>query len=128
MSAEPTTTKRVLIVDDEPLMRQSIVRLLGTRFQVHDVGDDVEALDALEHHTFDLAIIDVVLPGISGPELAGRLRQTLPGMTVVFISGYDKNMLEDRGVDPADHFLRKPFTRDALLESMQKALEADRAR
>lgn len=123
MLLEPSTARKILIVDDDALMRRSIVRLVGTEtFEVHDVGDDAEAIDALEHETYDLAIIDVVLPGMTGPELAEVLRQVSPGMPVIFISGYDQGRVEQKGVEPTDNFLQKPFSRDDLHECMRRAL------
>lgn len=125
MQLEPTPVTNILIVDDQLLMRRSIIRLLDREhFQTHAVGDYAGAIEALEHQTFDLAIIDVVLPGMGGPELAGVLRQTLPGMAVLFMSGYDQGTAAKQGVGSADYFLQKPFSRAALLDCMERALEA----
>lgn len=73
----------------------------------------------------DLMIVDVVMPGISGPDLAERILVIRPQMKVLFISGYtDSEMVRIKVLDRCLSFLPKPFTSDGLLETVERILSA----
>jgi len=116
---------RVLVVDDDETMVAFIERVLV------DAGHDVVAAtrpdaalaraDAGER--FDLAVLDVVMPHLSGDMLAARLRQHDPDLPVLYVTGFDEALFQARPVLwNRESFLEKPFTIQALLEAVAMAL------
>ena len=116
----------ILLVEDDPNVRQ-FTRTVLTRYgyRVHEAAD---ATDALNHmrpgaRCPDLVIIDIVMPGMSGRELAKLLKEEHPGIRVLFTSGY----VEDRDVhgalDDGAGLLEKPFTATELLRRVREALD-----
>jgi DNA-binding response OmpR family regulator len=123
MSQQTADTSRVLVVDDEPSIRRLIARLLTSEpYDLTMVGDAEAALAAFEEHTFDLAILDVVMPDMKGSELAVHLRKAQPGVAVLYVSGYDLSMGQSHGVEAHEAFLHKPFSAAELIERVQQAL------
>jgi len=125
--AGPTATsgERVLLVEDEPSVRAVAERALERHgYRVRSVGTGEEALRlASSEAAFALLVTDVVLPGISGRELALQLTQHWPELRVLFISGYTQNTIEHGGVlDPGISFLQKPFLPAELLLAARKVL------
>ncbi len=116
----------VLLVDDEPAVRQVAARLLrqlGYAVVEADSGD--AALAIFSHRAVDALVTDVVLPGLSGPQLAARCRELQPGLPVLLMSGYARESLEAEGSGlAASAFLAKPFTRDALGTCLRGLLDA----
>ena len=80
--------------------------------------------DALELDvTPDLLLTDVVMPGMSGKDLSDRLRAEVPGLPVLFMSGYTDNVMDRYGLDAAgDSLLHKPFNAQQLLSAVQDLL------
>ncbi len=113
----PRGAMRLLVVEDEDGVRRVVERIL-TRHG-HEVltaahPDDAIAI-AAEGTPIDMLITDVVMPGMSGPQLAARLTELQPGLPVLFISGYT----DSPGELPAGaSLLRKPFTNAALLREV----------
>jgi len=69
-------------------------------------------------------VTDVVMPGMSGPELAEALAARIPDLRVLFVSGYSHEAMAERGVlEPGRGFLAKPFTASALLERVRAVLD-----
>ena len=83
------------------------------------------ALEALasEEAPFDLLITDVVMPGMSGPELARRVVGAMPGIAVIYMSGYSEDAAGAEVLESAN-FLPKPFGLDQLAARVAKALAA----
>ena len=83
-----------------------------------------EALRRVAEHagTIHLLITDVVMPGMSGRDLAAQLVQTYPQMKVMFISGYTANIIAERGIMDVE-FLAKPFTRDDIRLKVRQVLD-----
>jgi FixJ family two-component response regulator len=72
----------------------------------------------------DVVLTDVVMPRMSGPELAARLKQTQPEVPVVFMSGYPEQMvLRGQALEPGATLVEKPFTARTLLDTLAVALE-----
>ncbi|MBC7294541.1 MAG: response regulator, partial [Thermoleophilia bacterium] len=72
----------------------------------------------------DLLLTDVIMPGKSGPELATQLRETIPNLAVIYMSGYAHDALVSAGSKSTDFvFIQKPFTAAELLAQVQAALE-----
>src|SRR5690606_4810574 len=128
VSARPTSPTRVLLVEDEDAVRTSARRVLQRGgYQVVEARSGEEALHYAEHHPrqFDLLLTDVIMPGLSGPELANRLRESEPALPVLFISGYADDRLERYGVpEGATFVLQKPFHAETLLKRISRVLAA----
>ena len=89
--------------------------------------DGIEALEVVERHlgSIDLLVTDVVMPKLGGRELAERLTTRVPGLPVLYLSGYTDDAVMFRGVgEEAACFLAKPFTSDALVAKVREALAA----
>ncbi|HEX6643327.1 MAG TPA: response regulator [Gemmatimonadales bacterium] len=109
---------RVLVVDDEAIVRNWIGRLLAEAgYHVELATDGIEAL-RLADHGFDLIVTDVRMPEMDGWQLGRRIRESWPGLPVLYISGYDVQQSA-----PGPHsFLRKPFESDDLLRRVADLL------
>jgi len=115
---------RVLIVDDEDNHRRTLgigLRLEG--WVVEEAADGEAALALLEHATVDVAIVDLMMPGINGLDLARRLRFRAPGVKVVLTSAYhlSERQLERAGVG-AIGFVPKPYDLPDLVRFLQEKL------
>jgi PAS domain S-box-containing protein len=125
--AEPSPTARtVLVVDDEPVVRKIVVHVLRRAgYEVLDADGPAAALALLEHRAKppELLITDMLLGGDSGRALATEVQKRVPGIEVLFISGYPDGALEPgQGLRPEDHFLHKPFTPDAIVSTVERVL------
>jgi response regulator RpfG family c-di-GMP phosphodiesterase len=107
------TRDRVLLVDDDPATRSLMAAVLRDRYDVRETGDGDEALAELTRDPPDLAVVDVHLPGLCGPDLIGRLRGMVPDpdrIKVLLVSGeVPAEALGGLTVGGADDFLSKPF-------------------
>ncbi|HTG10222.1 MAG TPA: response regulator [Candidatus Eisenbacteria bacterium] len=116
----------ILIVEDEEDVREltrDVLEMNG--FTVLESLDPADAIRIAETHpgSIDLLITDVVMPRMSGPELARRLRGHRPGLRVLCMSGYPES--EDRGIDGEagwTAWLQKPFTPDVLMRKVRDCL------
>src|ERR1044072_3788194 len=114
--------ERILVVDDEQAVRDTLRLLLrqeGFRVVVAECGHT--AVSAIEAFTFDVVIVDIVMPGMNGIETIGILRQDAPDVSIIAMSGYAAGS----GLAEQDFFrsamecgatccLHKPFTREQL--------------
>ena len=106
---------RVLVVEDEPPARDLLVAILrGDGYTVHAVEDGASALEAAESFRPDLALLDGGLPGISGADLASRLRMA-SDLPIIFVTGADSADAVHRGFRVgADDYITKPFDAEEL--------------
>jgi PAS domain S-box-containing protein len=118
----------VLLVEDEQNIREPAAEILRSRgYEVLAAADAAEALAIARGRTgpIHLLLTDVIMPGMNGGQLAAELRAVLPGMRVIYISGYPENALALQGTLPAsESFLQKPCTAVALLRTVRKVLDA----
>ena len=127
--AAPTGTETVLLCEDEDLVRRLLERVLvrhGYRVLVASSGS--AALDVAKKHdgAIDLVITDVVMPHMSGPVLAEKMRAALPGIRVLFVSGYGAEELD--GYEPLPgrtEFLEKPFQPEELMRRARALLDRE---
>jgi CheY-like chemotaxis protein len=99
--------------------------LRGNGYGVKEAADGVEALGLLEREcdAVHLVITDVIMPEMSGAELARHLSHAYPQLPIIFMSGYSEDPLV-RGVESIGSiFLPKPFTASALVEKVRETLD-----
>src|SRR5712691_3612330 len=122
----PPGTETVLLVEDEEMVRRMTREVLeGAGYRVLEAASGFEALRVSAGHTgrLDLMLTDVVMPGMSGRELAERLAPVRPGMKVLYMSGHTDDAIFHHGVTRAGTgFLQKPFTPDALERRVRELL------
>jgi len=116
----------VLVVEDEPTMREVTRRLLARNgYRVNAVASGREALAALTHRLdhIEVLLTDVIMPQMQGKELAAKVLALHPGTRVVFMSGYTQGLLSAQGVlAPGVHLIEKPFSETSLLAKLHEAL------
>jgi CheY-like chemotaxis protein len=117
--APPVTgSGTVLVVEDAADLRELAAEILGMAgYTVLSAGGPGEALEMAARHAgaIDLLLTDVVMPEMSGRDLADRLTAARPEMKVLYMSGYTDDAIVHHGVlDPGTALLQKPFTPDAL--------------
>jgi CheY-like chemotaxis protein len=121
----------VLVVEDEEMVRTLARRMLeGSGYSVLIASTPGEALRACKQYQgeIDLIVTDVVMPQMSGGELAARLAELRPGTPILFMSGYADDAIGHRGVlDDGIAFLQKPFSGEALAGKVREVLDARRA-
>ena len=121
-------TETVLVVEDQQELRRlaaAILRRYG--YEVLEAANANEALVHAERLTgrIHLMVTDLVMPGMTGAELAVRLSPLRPDMKIIFMSGYAKNAIVDRGILDSDvPYLPKPFSPEALASKVREALGA----
>ena len=122
----------ILLVEDEEEVRNLAARVLSSYgYQVLRGSHGQEALSLAERHPepIDLLLTDVIMPGMTGQELAQRMKPLRPAMKVLYMSGYSGNVIARRGVlDPGVAYLAKPFTESALAAKVREVLGSSGAR
>lgn len=118
----------ILFVEDEQSVRQLVGEYLGgTGYQVIEACDAEQALElaAAQCGTIHILITDVVMPHMSGPELAAQLGASRPGIKVLYVSGYTDDTVFRHGVlEGGVAFLQKPFSLKALGQKIREVLGA----
>jgi signal transduction histidine kinase len=122
-----STRAVVLVVDDDDAVRAITLDMLsGLGYTVRAASGGTEALALLDDgDTIDLLLTDVVMPRMSGPELARRVRVSRPRLPIVFISGYANP--EGIAGEPLERLVRKPFSASDLREQIEEAISEARA-
>lgn len=118
----------VFVVEDNEMVRNITSQLLikeGYKVIVFDKGQDcIEFVKSTNNH-IDLLISDVIMPDMNGRDLYENLSYLKPALKVLYISGYDSNIIAHQGIlEGGVHFLQKPFTADALAGKVREAIES----
>jgi two-component system cell cycle sensor histidine kinase/response regulator CckA len=126
-TSPPQGTETVLLVEDEGTVRsvaREVLQMVG--YAVLEAATGEEALQLVEQHSgaVHLLVTDVVMPGMSGRELAARLMVDYPALVVLYLSGYTDDAIAHHGVLQAGiELLHKPFTPDALARRVREVLD-----
>jgi two-component system cell cycle sensor histidine kinase/response regulator CckA len=119
----------LLLVEDEPALRTLVVTMLEEEgYLILQAGNGLDAIALAERHRgeIDLLLTDVVMPRMSGPELAQELRGLRPGLEVLFMSGYNDSRLVHRGVEESNvNLLVKPFSPDELVDKVSELIKGE---
>jgi len=113
-------------VDDEPAVLETVRDGLAAHgYQVLTAGGGDEAMQVAQAHQgpIALALVDVVMPGMSGPEVVQRLHATRPELKVLFMSGFSTEVVVVHGLDTGDPILVKPFSLDTLGRKVREILD-----
>lgn len=123
----PRAATTILVVDDERISRRVAYRILSEEgYRVLESDGGTEALDVLgqARGRVDLVMMDVVMPGCDGVELAQRIQEEWPDMRILYMSAHPAEVLVRHGMSSLDvPFLAKPYTRDEALAKVRLALE-----
>jgi two-component system, cell cycle sensor histidine kinase and response regulator CckA len=125
--SDASGSETVLLVEDEVAVRRLGRRILERKgYRVLEAESGAAAIRLFEHMApaITLLVTDVVMPGMSGTELARRLRSMKPSLRVLFTSGYTADAIAQQGgFEAGTAFLEKPFTPDALAQKVRDVLD-----
>ena len=101
--------------------------LENAEFDVMAAADGAEALDLVQNNLglIDCAVIDLTMPGMDGAKVAGAIRKLNPGLPIILMSGYAPDISAAAADAEPSSFLQKPFTAEALVDSIRAALIAN---
>jgi PAS domain S-box-containing protein len=126
--AAPGGREVILLVEDDDAVRTfAVAGLTRHGYQVVTATDGQDALGVLARHAgpIDLVVTDVMMPGLTGPELMAALRLRMPDLKTLFMSGYtDDAMLREGLMDASVAFIQKPFGPRALAQKVREVLDA----
>jgi len=123
-------SETILLVEDQAEVRNLIRRMLearGYHLLVAASGHDALRLTVQHAGLIDLLVTDVMMPGMSGREVALLLAPAHPTMRALYLSGYsEESIVHDAGLEPGIAFLQKPFTAEELVAKVREVLKAPR--
>lgn len=115
---------RVLLVDDDETIRDTLYELLSENYVCQTAETAEKAFARLEADQYDVVLTDISMPGLSGLELLGHVRQQFPDTPVIIISGIgDQEHAQGLIKLGAFDFLLKPFSLDVVEKSVRRAVE-----
>lgn len=121
MNQRGTCRRRILLVDDDPGVREVVGFVLGLDHHlVVEARNGRDAMVQFKPNTFDLVITDYAMPGMNGQELASHLRQLSPGQKILMISGH-AHLLPQVNLE-VDLLLGKPFSVQGLRDAVETVL------
>jgi len=125
-----STKGRILIVDDELVVRDSLGKWFNSEgYTAQPAAGAREALEIIQHKEFDIALLDIKMPGMDGMELQARLKEADPDLTIVMMTGYASVETAVQALKRGAYdYITKPVDPDELSHLVAKALEHQRAR
>ena len=124
----PVGLETVLLVEDEPgvrLLAETVLRKLGYKVLVADCGEAAIEIWNKNQSSIDILLTDVIMPQMSGGDLAHKLREMNPRLKILFMSGYTDDMIASHGVLAGEtQLIQKPFTAEALGRRLRGVLDA----
>jgi len=124
VTAAHTRPPRVLIVDDEPQVRTFVERVLRKGgYETTAVANGPAAVEAAKLEKFDLLVTDLMMPGMTGDEVAPRVRAFKRGLKVLYLTGFSDELFKERvKLFEGEAFLDKPCSVEGLLEAVSLLL------
>jgi two-component system cell cycle sensor histidine kinase/response regulator CckA len=126
--AAPVGLETVLLVEDEPGVRalaETVLKKLGYKVLVAESGERALQIWGERRGSIDVLLTDVIMPQMSGGDLAHKLREMSPRLKILFMSGYTDDMLASHGVLAGEtQLIQKPFTAEALGRKLRGVLDA----
>jgi len=132
--AKPPTTlpqgsETILLVEDDAGVRELVSLLLSSKgytILTAENPSDVERLCMKHSGSIDLLLTDMILPGVTGREVAKRVGAICPGIKVLYMSGYtDDALIRSHGLDESFAFLQKPFSKGSVAAKVREVLDSD---
>ena len=115
---------KILVVDDDDTIRDTLYELLSEEYLCQTAETAEKAFARLEADSYDVVLTDISMPGLSGLELLGHIRQKFPNTPVIMISGIgDQDHAQGLIKLGAFDFLLKPFSLDVVEKSVKRAVE-----
>jgi CheY-like chemotaxis protein len=113
----------VLVIDDDPDVRAFLVESLEAfGYAVNEAKDGPHGLEMIAKHKPDIVLVDYAMPGMTGAEVAARVRKAHGAMPIIFASGYAETAALESVLDENTAILRKPFRLGELQEAVANAL------
>jgi CheY-like chemotaxis protein len=124
----PTGSERILAVDDEPIVLQTMATVLSCLgYQVDCAKSGEEAVEFVRQHDVDLILLDMIMPGINGAETFRRIKAIKPAQKAVVLSGYaDPTVLAEARRLGISQYLMKPAPVAAIATAIRGALDPQR--
>ena len=116
---------RILIVEDHPTMREAMRLVLeGEGFDINEASDGEQALAAVQEERPDLVLLDMSIPGISGPDVLAAVKQDPVNskVRVIVVTATGEEGRAAAMASGADHYFTKPFSPIALLQAVEEVL------
>lgn len=122
-------SETILVVEDEKILRRLVIRMLGFwGYNILEACNGEEACKLCEETDEDISLImtDIIMPKMSGLELANNVKKYHPDIKVLFMSGYSNGAAtENGGIEPDAHFIAKPFSSKVLARKVREVLESN---
>lgn len=116
---------RILIVEDHPTMREAMRLVLeGEGFDIDEASDGAQALSAVHQEPPDLVLLDMSIPGVSGPDVLAAVKRdpTTSEVRVIVVTATGEEGRAAAMAGGADHYFTKPFSPIALLQAVEEVL------
>jgi len=118
------SVESILVIDDDPDVRAFISEALAEQgYKVREAADGKSGLSAFAAEAPDLVVLDFIMPGLSGADVASRILSKQPEQPILFVSGYSETDSIKR-IAPNAPLLTKPFRAEALSKAVRSALRA----
>lgn len=115
--------KSILIVDDDIAHRTMLRILLGWEYEIFEADDGLTAIEKVHKQDFDLVLMDIRMPEISGIEVLDRLKAYNPALPVIMMTAYSSNETAAHAREKGAYgYLTKPFDFDNLRQTIEKAV------
>ena len=120
------SVQTILVVDDDQMIRRFLRTILeSSGFRVEEARDGFEGLACCARHSYDLVIVDLMMPQKNGVEMIGELRLRAPSATILALSGLsldESELVGDAATAGADDFAQKPFDNSVFLSKVKMLL------